>query len=112
MNGQRFGKITNVYLGIGGYQDYEFGVYFDLGGDGWGCSSWMGTWSPGLRKHKPGDQWDESNRDETFSKLCRHIDELLNQAKVTKLDQLIGKPIIATFDGNLLKRWRLLTEVI
>ncbi len=40
------------------------------------------------------------------------IIELLNQAKVDDVSKLKGKPVEIELDGNLLKSWRLLTEVI
>jgi hypothetical protein len=36
----------------------------------------------------------------------------LNDAKVNSVDRLKGVPVEATFDGNLLKEWRILTEVL
>ena len=37
---------------------------------------------------------------------------LLNEAKVDDIKNLKGVPVEATFDGTLLKSWRILTEVL
>lgn len=42
----------------------------------------------------------------------RFISKLLKEAKVDEVYQLKGKPVEVTFEGNMLKEWRLLTEVI
>jgi hypothetical protein len=36
----------------------------------------------------------------------------LKDAKVNSVDELKGKPVEVTFDGNMLKEWRILTEVL
>jgi hypothetical protein len=42
----------------------------------------------------------------------RYVSSLLKDAKVNSVDQLKGKPVEVTFDGNMLKSWRILTEVL
>jgi hypothetical protein len=42
----------------------------------------------------------------------RFLSKLLKEAKVDSVDQLKGKPVEVTFDGNLLSEWRILTEVL
>jgi hypothetical protein len=42
----------------------------------------------------------------------RYVSKLLKEAKVDSVEKLKGKPIEATFDGNMLKEWRILTEVL
>jgi hypothetical protein len=42
----------------------------------------------------------------------RYVSKLLRDAKVDSVEKLKGKPIEATFDGNTLKEWRILTEVL
>jgi hypothetical protein len=42
----------------------------------------------------------------------RYVSKLLKDAKVNSVDELKGKPVEVTFDGNMLKEWRILTEVL
>ena len=38
--------------------------------------------------------------------------DIMQAAQVSNLQSLKGKPVEATFEGNLLKHWRILTEAI
>ena len=40
------------------------------------------------------------------------ISKLLTEAKVNSIDQLKGKPVEVEFEGNTLKGWRILKEVL
>ena len=40
------------------------------------------------------------------------INKLLNEAKRETVEGLKGIPIEATFEGNVLRGWRVLTEVL
>jgi hypothetical protein len=42
----------------------------------------------------------------------RFLSKLLKDAKVRSVDKLKGIPVEAIFDGNVLKEWRVLTEVL
>jgi hypothetical protein len=42
----------------------------------------------------------------------RYVSKLLKDAKVDAVQKLQGIPVEVTFDGNLLKEWRILTEVL
>jgi hypothetical protein len=44
--------------------------------------------------------------------MVERIDKILTDAKVYSVDKLKGKPVELTFDGNMLKEWRILTEVL
>jgi hypothetical protein len=47
--------------------------------------------------------------------MCRKVSQLLKDAKVDSVDQLLGKPIEAEFDQGgcgQLKDWRILKEVL
>ena len=115
MSYSKIGKIKNVYLGKGGYQDAMLGVTFDLGGDRWGVSDFVGTWGPSISSR--GAKWTEGDRDAQYAKVMRRIGELLVAAKKERLDQLKNVPVEVTFSGNnnwggSLESWRVLTEVI
>jgi len=109
---KEFGKINSVSFGFGGYQDCEVGLFLGLGGKAWGvCASVSGGWSTILERSS-GTKWTEGDRSKQYDKMCREIQEILKKAKVNSVDQLKGKPVEVTFDGNLLKSWRVLDEVL
>lgn len=110
---KRIGKIKRIYVGLGGYQDAMLGLSVELGSDvdGWGVGDFKGFWGPGI-KHSPSCRWTEQSRMDQHAETMMLIGQLLSSAKVSKVEQLNGKPVEVTFDGNCLKSWRLLTEVL
>jgi hypothetical protein len=109
---KELGKIVSVQFGIGGYQDAMFGVTITFEGK-WGGVSWhMGCWSPSIIEVTENTKWTEEDRDKDLVAICRKLDSLLKEAKVNDVTKLVGKPVEIQFDGNTLKDWRLLTEVI
>ena len=103
------GKIKSVRFGFGGYQDAQFGLTVDMGGDGWGVGDFKGWWSS---PPSSGAKWTEADRREGFSDLTLWLIDLMTQAKVHDVADLHGVPVEITFDGNLLKSWRVLSEVL
>lgn len=108
---KRLGKIEKVSFGYGGYQDAQFGLSVTLSGDGWGVGDFKGGWSLDI-ECTDSCKWTEEDRSAEFDKLCRLVNKLLKEAKKRTVDQLKGVPVEMQFDGNLLKDWRILTEVI
>lgn len=109
---KRLGKITSVSFGLGGYQGAMLGLHVSLGHDGWGVSDSRANWDSEQIKWSEHTKWSESDRDEWYAEIMRYVSKLLKEAKVDSVDKLKGKPIEATFDGNTLKEWRILTEVL
>lgn len=109
---KELGKINHLRIGMGGYQDCMFGISIDLGGEGWGVGDFKGFWSPARMKRSDNAQWTEADRDEEIVTTFRWLDALMAEAKVTDSNELVGIPIEATFDGMLLKSWRILKEVL
>lgn len=86
------GKIIDVRVGLTGRDDNALGVHFTLGArDGWRVQD---TWL-----------FDSDERRHDF-------ENMLVLAEVTDAADLIDKPVRATFEGNALKEWRLLTECL
>lgn len=105
------GKITGIKIGRGGYQDCMFGVSVSLGGNGWGCADFRGTWD--FDVSSTGAEWTETDRERTIAATIRWLSDLMLSAKVDDATKLKGIPIEATFsNGNKLESWRILTEVI
>ena len=106
---KQFGKIRKASYGFGGYQDAQFGISFDLGGEHWGVSDFWGGWAD---KPTSGAQWTRKDQLAWHAETAERICELLKAAKVNSVAKLPGIPIEVSFDGNLLKSWRVLTEVL
>ena len=109
---KRLGKIQNVYFGIGGYQDCQIGIHFTLGGTSWGVTDSKSVWDPERIKCTENTQWTEEDRTKSINDIVRYVSSLLKDAKVDTVEELVGKPIECSFDGNMLKEWRILTEVL
>lgn len=96
------GKIREVSLGFGGYQDCQFGltITFDFS-DGSSCATFIF-----------GGYKNEINSPDSMAYLSIDICKLLEKAKVNDLNGLKGKPVEATFSNMVLKSWRILEEVL
>jgi len=105
----KLGKIQSVKFGSGGYDDAMFGISFTLGGDSWGVGDFKGQWSGDPIR---GAEWTKEDRQERFGEIMVWIMELMATAKVNDITRLAGIPVEVTFDGNTLKSWRILTEVL
>ena len=110
---KEFGKIESVRFGIGGYQDCMIGLELTLTGEGWGVSPMEPmAWDPNKVECTKSMEWAEEDRDDQLAKIMRRVSDLLFAAKVKGIDQLVGKPVEVTFEGNEIKSWRILTEVL
>ena len=107
---KELGKIISVRCGLGGYQDAQIGIGFTLGGDGWGVGTgFKGAWAT---KHSDSCKWTEQDRIESLGHAFMYLRELLKDAKVNDVTELVGIPVEVTFDGNQLLEWRILKEVL
>jgi hypothetical protein len=109
---KRLGKIESVHFGLGGYQGAMLGIHVTLGNGSWGVGDSRGQWDAEQISCSEHSKWSESDRDVWYAEIMRYVSKLLKEAKVDSVDKLKGKPIEATFDGNMLKEWRILTEVL
>lgn len=112
MERTELGRIENVTFGHGGYQDACLGINVTLSGGSWGVGSNKTAWDANMIKHSEHCKWTEEERDKEYAEIMRYVSDLLAQAKVSSVDQLKGKPVEVTFDGQMLKSWRILTEVL
>ncbi|NBU82056.1 MAG: hypothetical protein EBS55_10460 [Flavobacteriaceae bacterium] len=109
---KKLGKIEDVRFGLGGYQGAMLGLHVTLGASGWGVSDSRANWDAEQIKCSEHAKWTEQDRDEWYTEIMRYVSKLLKEAKVDSVDKLKGKPVEVTFDGNMLKEWRILTEVL
>ena len=108
----KLGKIELIKFGLGGYSDSMFGLHITFSGTGWGVTDTISTWDYELVKHSEYCKWDEQERTDFNIQMIKRISKLLKDAKVQTIDQLKGKPVEIVFEGNTLKTWRILTEVL
>lgn len=108
----KLGKLSNVKFGLGGYQGACLGLSVTINCDGCGVNDNKSTWDANLIECSERCKWTEEDRSKGYDEIMRYVSDLLSDAKITSIDQLNGKPVEVTFDGNMLKRWRILTEVI
>lgn len=112
---KELGKITDVTFGTGlGYRDAMFGLMLTFGGESWGVGDggrWL-AWSPSIIKPDEYTKWTEEDRDKHFARICRSIDKLLTEAKVSNINDLLGIPVEVTFENMTFSDFRILTEVL
>jgi hypothetical protein len=113
---KRLGKIAKVTFGKGGYQDAQFGLSLCFDFDGSRCQTQIGSaWDAATIDCSSHCKWSEEDRAKGHDEMCRKVSQLLKDAKVDSVDQLLGKPIEAEFDQGgcgQLKDWRILKEVL
>jgi len=106
---RELGKIESAKFGLGGYQGVQFGVWFCIKSEGGSACNGKGVWTSEITE---STQWTEKDRGKTLEEIMRYVMDLLEKAKVDDFNDLVGIPVEATIDGNSLKEWRILTEVI
>ena len=109
MERKELGCIQHASFGWGGYDDAMIGLSITLGGEAWGCGDFKGAW--GIERSNYA-KWSEEDRLRELGEACMFLRDLLRTAGVKTVGDLIGIPIEATFEGNLLKSWRVLGEVL
>ena len=63
-------------------------------------------------KRSEHTKWTEEERTKGIDETIRFISKLLKDAKVDSVDKLKNIPVEVTFEGVMLKEWRILTEVL
>lgn len=109
---KRLGKIASVSFGCGGYQGARLGIHLTLEGQGWGVGTGKDAWDYRKIECSPHAKWTEDDRSKSYAEIMRYVSGILSDAKVSTVDDLKGIPVEATFDGMMLKEWRVLTEVL
>lgn len=115
MSHKMLGKISDAYVGVSGYQDAMLGIFLSFSSDGWGCGSEKSTWDCSTVECSPNAKWTEADRSKTHDEIMRYISKLLKDAKVSKVEQLKGKPVEIETDApafGTIVSWRILTEVL
>jgi len=108
----RLGKIEKVNFGIDGYQGSCLGLFVTISCGSICVMNNKSMWDYNLVEYTEDCKWTEDDRDKEAIDIMKYISNLLQDAKVLTVDELKGIPIEATFDGMILKSWRILTEVL
>ena len=109
MDGKILGKID--FAEYGTIRDYPFLIGLQLGfklGDGT-CVMDVGKHTINISKEC---RWEESERTEVIIESVEKVNQILKDAKVNYVSQLINKPVEVTIEKNSFKDFRILTEVI
>jgi hypothetical protein len=106
------GKISKVHFGIGGYQDAMLGIHFSFSSSSTGVSTTRAYWDANMIEVSTHAKWTEEDRRKEYANIMYYVSDLLKDAKVQDVMQLVGKPVELTVEFNTLKSWRILTEVI
>ena len=109
ITGKNLGKIT--FAEYGTIKDHPFLIGLQLGfklGDG---TSVMDGGSNTVNISKEC-RWEEAEREAAITVSVEKIYEILKDAKVNYISELINKPVEVTIDKNCFKDFRILTEVL
>lgn len=109
MTGKILGKID--FAEYGTIRDYPFLIGLQLGfklGDG------TGVMDGGSNTINISEEcrWEESEREAAVTVSVERVYQILKDAKVNYVSQLINKPVEVTIDKNCFKDFRILTEVL
>lgn len=106
------GKIISAEFGIGGYNEAELGLHLTFQFGAGGTSTSKSYWDCNYVKHSEYCKWSEEDRSRGYDDIMRFLSDTLRDAKCKTVSELLNKPIEVELDGNLLKSWRILTEVL
>lgn len=104
------GKITSAEYGICPDYPFFFGLRLTFSLDG--GSRVVGSSTKYMFNISKNCKWENMNRNEAIAGLVDDLHEILNEAKVNHVSELVGKPVEVTLDGNVYKDFRILTEVL
>lgn len=109
MTGKILGKIN--FAEYGTVRDYPFLIGLQLGfklGDGTGVMD-GGSNTINISKEC---KWEETEREAAITVSVEKVYQILKNAKVNYVSELINKPVEVTIDKNCFKDFRILTEVL
>ena len=106
----QLGRIQRATFGFGGYQDAQFGLSLQFGGESWAVNTFIGAWG---MKPSESAKWTHDENLKLLGDAAWKLLETLQAAKKADVAQLIDTPVECTFHNfNELKSWRVLTEVL
>lgn len=107
------GKIVSAKFGRNlGYQDAMFGMQFYFKLKGCSTGTYDCCWSPASTKPSEYAKWTEEDRDKHLARICRKLDQLLYDANVSSVEELIDKPVEVKIGFEGVESFRILTEIL
>ncbi len=106
---EQLGRISRAEFGWGGYQDAMIGLSLSFEHKGSGCGHFDGFW--GIERSSFAE-WTEGDRTFALGEMVMRLAEILSKAKCQSVSDLIGKPVMVTYEGIKMKDWRILDEVL
>lgn len=103
MTEKHLGKIMSVKFG---YKNSMFGLHLELGSgenSGWRVITSI-SYNPKLN--------NQAETNQRALEMLIEIKKLLEEARVSTIDELKDIPIEAEFNGNVLEKYRILNEVL
>lgn len=107
---KEIGVIEKATFGWSGYHDVQLGLSVTLKMKCSGVVSFDGFW--GLERSDNCKWTEEEERCRYLGETVMRLAKILTDAKKTHVGELVGVPVEVTLDGNRLKSWRVLTEVV
>jgi len=108
MNDTILGKISAVNFGV---DEGRIGLRLTLEGS-WCVMTSHQVWDPTVTPPGEYSKWTIEDQDKELASMMRKVSKLLNDAKVSDIRELLGKPVEFTSEDGMLKSWRILTEVL
>jgi len=109
---KKLGKISNAKFGRVYDKEFIFGLLLDFGGDGWGISAT----SHAINMCEDCKWKNPEQRFEAIEKIMTFTYDLLEEAGVHSVNELIGIPVEVEFEdgewGTKFKEFRILKEVL
>jgi len=103
------GKIEQVEFGCVHDREYLFGLILCLKTSD--SSGVVDMHVVNMSKSMTSVEWN-TKQNEEIVKMVKFVNKLLKDAKIKTIDQLVNVPIEMIFSNNLLKSFRILTEVL
>lgn len=109
MTGKILGKID--FAEYGTVRDYPFLIGLQLG---FKLCDGTGVMDGGSNTINISEKcrWEESEREAAVTVSVEKVYQILKDAKVDYVSQLVNKPVEVTIDKNCFKDFRILTEVL
>ena len=109
---KRFGKISSVRFGIGGYQESMLGLHVCFEFDSSGICTTKSYWDSNMIECSKHAKWSEEDRLKKYAEIMYYIYDLLKDAKLMSISDLKNIPVEVTLDDMTLYDWRILKEVL
>ena len=109
MTGKILGKIN--FAEYGTIRDYPFLIGLQLGFKLADSSGIMDGGSNTVNITKEC-RWEKSERESAITVSVEKVYQILKDAKVNYVSELVNKPVEVTIDKNCFKDFRILTEVL